>query len=231
MEGGKLERCLDSLQMQTYTDAEFIIVDDGSKDGTQEFLLERASHDSRIRNIGMAHQGRVFARNAGMAVARGEWFCWLDSDDAYDQMYLATLAYNIEKEPDVRLWVLGVVMHGIHKENGKHTVPRWTKLRKAWMPPVDANGVHAHFTSGKIGTGMFVFHRECYEKIGPLPPWKNHNFVADGVDEWLGYETGYGSDKKLVGNPWGDDWAYFRKLTMHYRVHLIDACLYIHYVR
>ena len=78
---------------------------------------------------------------------------------------------------------------------------------------------------------MFVFHRECYENIGPMPHWKDHLAVADGVDEWLGYETGYSGDKKWVGNPFGDDWAYFRKLTQFYRVHLIEACLYIQYLR
>jgi len=231
MEGGKLDRCLKSIQDQTFRNFECVVVDDGSTDDTAELLLWFERFDERFKPFGIEHQGRIFARNAGMEAAQGEWFCWLDSDDAYDPMYLATLAHNIEQEPDVRLWVLGAVVHGIHKENGTHTVPRWTKLRKAWMPPVDTNGVHSHFPSGKIGTGMFVHHRECYEKIGPLPPWTNHNKVADGVDEWLGYETGYGSAKKLVGNPWGDDWAYFRKLTMHYRVHLIDACLYTHYVR
>ena len=55
--------------------------------------------------------------------------------------------------------------------------------------------------------------------------------IADGADEWLGYETGYSAAKKWIGNPWGDDWVFFRKLTLFYKVHLIQACLYNQYVR
>ncbi len=64
-----------------------------------------------------------------------------------------------------------------------------------------------------------------------MPAWKDHLAIADGVDGWLGYETGYSAAKKWVGNPNGEDWAYYRALTMHYQAHPIDACLYIHYVR
>jgi hypothetical protein len=64
-----------------------------------------------------------------------------------------------------------------------------------------------------------------------MPGWKTHLDIADGVDEWLGYETGYSGDLRWVGNPFGDDWCFHRKLTMHYQAHLIDVCLYVHYVR
>jgi glycosyltransferase involved in cell wall biosynthesis len=213
---GRLERCMLSVQSQTFRDYEHIIIDDGSTDGTEAYV-----------NL----QG-VIARNAGMQASTGDWLTWLDSDDALDQEYLATLAYNINQSPDVRLWVLGVIYHGMTKDaSGRHVCPKWTKLRHPWLPPLNCDGAHDHFPSGKIGTGMFVFHRECYQKIGPMPPWKNHNQIADGVDEWLGYETGYSSAKRLCGNPHGDDWTFIRHLSMYYRIHLIHACLYIQYVR
>ena len=92
---------------------------------------------------------------------------------------------------------------------------------------------------------MFVFHRECYEEIGPMPPWQHPDHIADGIDEWLGLEfgtTGYGSGRRApvergligkghVGNPYGDDHAMVLALTRHYRVHIIHAALYRHYVR
>jgi len=225
---GKLQRCLNSMQTQVYEDFECIVVDDGSKQDVWGLV---AQYDRRFRCIRIKHQGRVIARNVGMKAAEGEWLGWLDSDDALDPMYLATFAFNIIQEPEARLWVCGVVVHGVLKQEGIHLVPKWTKLRHAWMPPVNSDGVHEHFRSGKVGTGMFVFHRECLEQTGLMPPWLNHNQIADGVDEWLGYETGYSSAKRLVGNPFGDDWAMFRKLTMFYQVHLIQACLYVQYVR
>ena len=230
VDDGKLRRCLDSVDTQVYDDFECIVVDDGSKDDVKA-LVALYLYNVNFRYIRIEHQGRVIARNTGMEAATGEWICWLDSDDAYDPMYLATFAYNIEQQPDARLWVCGVVVHGVLKVDGKHVVPKWTKLRKAWMPPVNSDGAHSHFNSGKVGTGMFVFHRECLEQTGLMPPWINHEQIADGVDEWLGYETGYSAAKRLCGNPFGDDYVMFRRLTQFYQVHLIGACLYYQYVR
>ena len=85
--------------------------------------------------------------------------------------------------------------------------------------------------SGRIGTGMFVFRKACLDRTGYLPAWRDHKQLADGVDEWLGYETGYSYAKKWVGNPHGEDWALYRALSMHFKSHAIKACLYIHYVR
>jgi glycosyltransferase involved in cell wall biosynthesis len=241
VEGGKLHRCLASVMTQTYHDFEHIVVDDGSRDIEATRLVVNNFEDFvPIKYIEIPHQGRVIARNTGMRAAKGEWICWLDSDDALDPMYLETLAYNIDREPDACLWVVGAVVHGILKvkvEGQKrlvHTVPKWTKLRKAWMPPVSCDGNHTLFNSGHVGTGMFVFRRECLETTGLMPPFINHNQLADGLDEWLGVEpgaTGYNSRTRLIGNPNGDDHAWFQKLCLYWQVHLIDACLYVQYVR
>jgi len=242
---GRLQRCMDSVATQVLRDFEHIIVDDGSTDGTQE-ALGIYEHEpgvykgGRLRYIRIEHQGRVIARNVGTEAAQGNWLCWIDSDDSWDPMYLATVDYYSKQNPDTNLFCVGAVVHGVKKDDrGVHLVPAWTKLRHAWMPPVDTNGCHSLFNSGKIGTGMFIYSREAYEAIGPMPPWANHNKIADGIDEWLGLPrgtTGYGTDnalypRGLVGNPFGEDHAYFQKLCMHFRVELIPACLYIHYVR
>ncbi len=234
---GRLQRCLSSVLSQSFQDFEMIVVDDHSTDITSNvaayFSSQFASLETNLTFIAMPeHRGRVVARNVGMKFAKGDFLVWLDSDDALDPMYLATFAHYIEQEPDARLWICGSRYHGMIKTaDGEHICPKWTRLRQAWIPPVDTNGVHQHFPSGLVGTGMFVFHRECLEKTGLMPDWINHNKLADSVDEWLGYTTGYSSKTKTCGNPWGDDWAMLRKLTMHYRAHKIDACLYNQYVR
>ena len=86
--------------------------------------------------------------------------------------------------------------------------------------------------SGKFGTGQFIYHAEAYAKVGPFPPWKNHNEVARGADEWLGYETGYGGPRALpCGNPFGDDWLFARRISQFWKAELIRAALYIEYRR
>lgn len=226
---GKLKRCLNSLRNQVYPDFEAIVIDDGSKEDVAG--LRNNHWDERFKYIRIPHSGRVIARNTGMEAAIGSWIGWLDSDDCYDAEYLHTFAYNIAREPEVQLWVCSAIVHGMVKEP-HHICPRWTKIRQAWMPPIDPDGPgHLHFNSGKVGTGMFVFARECLEKTGLMPPWINHVQIADGVNEWMGYDTGYSGAKRWVGNPHGDDWAMHRRLTQFYRQHNIEAALYVQYVR
>lgn len=234
---GKLRRCLDSVATQVFEDFECLVVDDGSKEDVAGLV---AKYDERFRCLRVKHQGRVIARNVGMEAATAEFLTWGDSDDALDPMYFATFDYHIQQEPEAKLWVCGVVTHGMVKAGGKHVCPRWTKLRQAWMPPVSSDGNHTLFNSGHVGTGMFLFHHECYKRIGPMPNWLNHNQVANGFDEWLGLEpgtTGYGDGgpgskhARLIGNPYGDDHCFFQHLCLYYRVHLIQSCLYCQYIR
>jgi len=239
--GGRLKRCLRSTLMQEYQDFEHILVDDGSTDETQARMRLGAISHSAVRYIRIDHSDRVIARNSGMQESCSQWLLWLDSDDALDPMYLKTVDYHIRQNPEARLFVCGAVVHGMVKEEGRYEAVKWTKLRPAWVPPfVDRNAtnfriapkwVHGYFPSGKVGTGMFIFHREALEKVGPMPDWRSHLEVADGIDEWLGYETGYSAAKKWVGNPWGEDHAYFSKLSHFYQVHPIPAALYVQYVR
>lgn len=235
---GKLKRCLDSVSIQTYTDFEVIVVDDGSRDDPAAIV---ADYDNRFKCIVLPkHKGRVITRNTGMEAATGTWIAQLDSDDCYTPMYLATFAYAIAQNPDAKLFVCGSIYSGLHKDkHGRHLVPKWTKIRPAWIPPLkkaddtsDVPGIYRHFNSGRVGTGMFIFARECLEKTGLMPnTWINHNKLADGISEWLGYDTGYNSATRLVGNPWGDDYALFRKLSIFYEVHSVGAALYLHYIR
>lgn len=76
-----LPRCLESLLGQTYRDLEIICVDDGSKDNSADILDEYAARDSRIKVIHQENAGVSAARNAGLAVATGEYVTFVDSDD------------------------------------------------------------------------------------------------------------------------------------------------------
>ena len=244
VEGGKLRRCLASVMTQTYHDFEHIIVDDGSRDieATRAVISDFEDYVP-INYIETPHQGRVIARNTGMRAAKGEWICHLDSDDCYDPMYLETFNYYIERNPEVDWWICGAVVHGMHKDKveGKkglvHMVPKYTGLRKAWMPKINPAATDdndeqktLHFNSGHFGTGCFVFRRSCLDKTGFLPPWINHVQVAVGADEYLGYTTGYDLHHP-TGNPHGEDFVLARALSIYFVPGLIDACLYLQYKR
>lgn len=84
-------RCVDSLLIQTISDFELILVDDGSPDRCGEICDEYAKRDSRIVVIHKENGGLSDARNAGLAVARGEYIAFVDSDDWVAPDYLDKL--------------------------------------------------------------------------------------------------------------------------------------------
>ena len=76
-----LSEAIRSVLVQTFTDFELIIVDDGSTDETEE--LVRSFSDRRIRYLWQSHQGISAARNAAIRSARGLYVAHLDSDDIW----------------------------------------------------------------------------------------------------------------------------------------------------
>lgn len=86
-----IERCVDSLLDQTYSELEIILVDDGSTDGTGELCDCMAEKDKRIHVIHQNNQGISAARNAGLDLAGGEYIFFVDSDDWIRKNTIETL--------------------------------------------------------------------------------------------------------------------------------------------
>lgn len=91
-----LRECLDSLLNQSLKEIEIICVDDGSTDSTSTILAEYQSKDSRIKVVMQENQGAGFARNAGMKIAKGEYYLFLDADDIFSPD-LCKVVYNKAK--------------------------------------------------------------------------------------------------------------------------------------
>ena len=87
-----LDRCVQSIVDQTYTNLEIILVDDGSPDNCPQICDEWAKKDSRIRVIHKANGGGAQARNIGLEYASGEYIAFVDSDDyLFPSMYQVLL--------------------------------------------------------------------------------------------------------------------------------------------
>ena len=76
-----LTDCLDSVSGQTYRFLDIVVVDDGSTDGSAEVCDEFAARDNRFTVIHQENKGPSEARNVALSHCRGEWICFLDSDD------------------------------------------------------------------------------------------------------------------------------------------------------
>lgn len=86
-----LNRCVESILSQSYTDFELILVDDGSPDKCPELCDEWGKKDERIKVIHKENGGLSSARNAGIEIAKGDYFAFVDSDDFIHPDYLRLL--------------------------------------------------------------------------------------------------------------------------------------------
>lgn len=97
-----LDRCIESVVCQTYSDLEIILVDDGSPDDCPLICDEWAEKDSRIKVIHKKNGGLSDARNAGMKIAKGEFIGFIDSDDwIAPEMYERLLHAIITDQSDI----------------------------------------------------------------------------------------------------------------------------------
>ena len=75
-------QCLDSLRQQTLTDIQVVCIDDCSTDNSLDMLNVYSRNDGRFEVIHLdTNHGQAYARNRGLEKARGEYICFLDSDD------------------------------------------------------------------------------------------------------------------------------------------------------
>ena len=115
--------CIDSILAQTFTEWELILVDDGSKDTCGSICDEYATKDGRIRVIHKPNGGLTSARNAGLAMASGEWVMYLDGDDWIEpEMLELLLRKGEETGADI---VMGDFLFAYPDRDVPYRLPDW----------------------------------------------------------------------------------------------------------
>lgn len=89
-----LPRCIDSVLQQTYQNLEILLIDDGSTDSSSQICDEYSNKDIRITVVHKKNGGVSSARNKGLDLAKGEYICFIDSDDFIDPMMCEVLMRN-----------------------------------------------------------------------------------------------------------------------------------------
>ena len=92
-----LEECVESVQNQSYTNLEIVLVDDGSTDNSGELCDALATKDTRICTLHKSNGGLSDARNTGMLQARGKYLTFLDGDDLLPHSAVEKLVSSCEK--------------------------------------------------------------------------------------------------------------------------------------
>ena len=93
-----LPKCVDSLLAQDISDYEIILVDDGSPDECPQICDQYAEQYSNIKVIHQANAGLSAARNTGIVVAKGEYICFVDSDDYLQPNVLGALMEQVGRD-------------------------------------------------------------------------------------------------------------------------------------
>ncbi len=93
-----LKKCIESIIRQTYQQLEIILVDDGSTDSSPQICDEFLKLDDRIKVIHKKNGGLSDARNAGLDIAKGDYYAFIDSDDYISIDNIETLLNAVRKE-------------------------------------------------------------------------------------------------------------------------------------
>ena len=92
-----IEKCIESVLQQTYTDFELIIVDDGSYDSSPKICDKYAQKDDRVKVIHKKNEGVSKARQIGVDIAQGAYVVFVDGDDWIDGACFERFADTIQK--------------------------------------------------------------------------------------------------------------------------------------
>ena len=96
-----IPRCIGSILSQSFTDFELLLIDDGSTDGSGDICDEYAEKDNRVHVFHKENGGVSSVRNLGLDEAKGEWACFVDSDDELLPNGLQIMVDGISEEVDL----------------------------------------------------------------------------------------------------------------------------------
>ena len=175
-----IRSCIDSVLQQTYQDFELIIIDDGSKDTSDEIIS--SYDDSRIIYLKQENAGAHHTINRGLDLARGEYLTILNSDDEYHSERLEQCLKIFDNSPSVDFissWIniIDSVGKQLAVKMAWQNMEPWPIKNKSltFADTLDyrLNALMSNFVST---TSNMIFRRCVYEKIGGM---RNLRFAHD----------------------------------------------------
>lgn len=163
-----LPETVESLLAQTYMNLEVIVVDDGSTDGTADWV--KAQDDPRLRLYRQVNRGLAGARNGGIIAARGELIGFCDGDDLWEPEKLAKHVAFLNENP----WV-GVSYSAslLVDENNK-------SMGIIQAPRLDDVAAHHILLRNPVGNGSSpVIRAETLKDIAYRPPGESRDWYFD----------------------------------------------------
>ena len=170
-ERSHLEEAVQSILNQTFEDYEFIIINDGSTDGSREVLERFADQDSRIRLVHQENQGLALSLNRGISMASGRYVARMDGDDvSYPQRFERQVRF-LRGHPEVG--VLGTKVKYIDV-NGQ--------VNGEWPLPTDPDEIAWHLLFNNcLAHSSVMARRAILEELNGYAEWMP---VAQDYELW-----------------------------------------------
>jgi len=171
-----IEAAVDSILKQTFTDFEFIIINDGSTDGTLDILEGYAKRDSRIRLISRENKGLVATLNEGLALAKAPLIARMDADDVSVINRLMLQKEYLDEHADI-LCVSGD--YEVIDEKGRVV----TRLKV----PVEPELISSQLLKGHspMVHPATMFRKRAIDEVGP---YSGNYLHAEDYDLWLRFD-------------------------------------------
>ena len=188
-------KAIQSVLAQTFTDYELVIVDDGSKDDSDEIAAKVIEGHENCRLLKQENAGVSMARNNGVAASKGDYLCFLDADDWWKPTFLEEMAKFIEEFPEA----------GIYGTN--YTIVNETKHRTR----IAQIGIDDDFEKG------YINYCKVYAKTMYMPLWTGAVCIPRKIfKEMQGFPKGI----KL-----GEDFLLWIRIALKYKVAFLNKPL------
>ena len=161
-----LDEALHSVLNQTYENWECIVVNDGSPDNTKEVATKWCERDKRFQYLEKKNGGLSSARNAGIAMSKGEYILPLDADDILDESFLSIMVPELNQDQTLAIVSCYSKFFYKHKENIIHE-----------LKPVGTTYHALLFENSLIATSLY--RKICWEEVGGY----DEN-MKNGFEDW-----------------------------------------------
>ncbi len=169
-----LNEAIDSILTQTFTDFEFIIIDDGSSDRSLQILQQYAQQDSRIQLVARENRGLVSSLNEGLALAKAPFIARMDADDVSYPDRLSKQVDFLINHPDFA--AIGCKVRLIDEDSDP------LRLFSLETTHREIDAAHLQGQGGAIAHAAAMFRKDKLNFIGRFRSEFTH---AEDLDLWL----------------------------------------------
>ena len=174
-----ISEAIQGILSQTFTDFEFIIIDDCSTDNSWEIIQEFAKKDERIVAMRNDENLKICKTlNKGLELAKWEYIARMDSDDVAMDIWLENVYQKISQNEKIgvcgsNFWIID--------SNGKI-------LKEKTFPETEKEAKNAIWLRNPFSHPSVIFRKSCYEEFG----WYDDNFLyAEDLELWIRYGQKY----------------------------------------